>query len=822
MPRYVIEHNLPEGLGAEDIDAGRALDRQPPRDRPQEVALRVRGTVCRRGARVRTSGAEPVRRRHRGSTRRPAALRRLATVSARRTCRWAPRSAVAVSLAMVSASLAGGASPALAAFPGTDGLIAYSALRPGSDPYSPGNRDIFTVDPRSGAVVRVTTDPAEDSDPSWSPDGTRIAFTSTRDGASRVYVMNADGTGVRRLTNDARPGFEPTWSPDGTRVAYAHAPNETSDIDIWVQDASDPSIPPVPITSGAYVDRTPVWSPGGRTIAFSSDRGNPGGPLTVWLVDVDGSSPRELVGTVSGYPDWSPDGARVVFSIRTGDAEVGLHLASPGVPGTTPLTGGQGYDLEPAWSPGGTRVVFTRGSDLWVIDDVRSPAPRLLLTDGTATDPDWQPLQGGRPPGGGGPGGGGSGVAATNGRIAFIRGGEVWVMQNDGSGERPVTSGSHPARDPAWSPFGRRGQLIAFVRGDDLFLVDPDARPASGGPPGRGLLPIMRGFSHGAHPTWAPDGRRIAWETNDRRNRTPGIYVVAFGRTAGRPIRVSGSGTGQMPAWSPEPNKIAFVQLGLGTCLLFPSNHSRACPPGDPSLVDGASTIPQLAPLIATWEPDWHPDGDSLVVTARAQGAPAPSRQSATFRHSFVAGAGAALPQLGRAGRNEPDISPDGELLAFSTDRGQIAVGSLTDGATPWTALARGSSPDWQPLPSACCFGQGSGVSGRSRGNTKNLVKVVVHNSNGFPVSGRGSTRRGSRVVRPRGSAAAQRRRGSAVTTFKVPARARRMIPLRLPRAVRARLRRGRRARVVVVLRLRDPAGARRAVRFIAPVRPRP
>ena len=64
-----------------------------------------------------------------------------------------------------------------------------------------------------GAVARLTNNAADDVDPAWSPDGSQVAFVSTRDGNEEVYIVNVDGTDVRRLTNNAADDGEPSWSP---------------------------------------------------------------------------------------------------------------------------------------------------------------------------------------------------------------------------------------------------------------------------------------------------------------------------------------------------------------------------------------------------------------------------------------------------------------------------------------------------------------------------------------------------------------------------------------------------------------------------------
>jgi TolB protein len=86
-----------------------------------------------------------------------------------------------------------------------------------------GNADIFSADIAGETVVNLTRDPAPDRSPSWSPDGTQIAFASRRADNWDLYLMRADGSGIRRLTADRAYDGEPAWSPDGTRIAFARS-----------------------------------------------------------------------------------------------------------------------------------------------------------------------------------------------------------------------------------------------------------------------------------------------------------------------------------------------------------------------------------------------------------------------------------------------------------------------------------------------------------------------------------------------------------------------------------------------------------------------
>ena len=88
---------------------------------------------------------------------------------------------------------------------GSVARIAFVSLRD-------GNWEVCVMDADGSNITRLTNDPASDSDPAWSPDGTRFAFVSSRLN-SEVYVMDADGSNITRLTNDPAADFYPAWSP---------------------------------------------------------------------------------------------------------------------------------------------------------------------------------------------------------------------------------------------------------------------------------------------------------------------------------------------------------------------------------------------------------------------------------------------------------------------------------------------------------------------------------------------------------------------------------------------------------------------------------
>jgi TolB protein len=137
--------------------------------------------------------------------------------------------------------------------------IAFTATPAGS-----AAPDVSVVDLDSGDVTRLTTSPAFDGYPAWSPDGSKIVFLSGRSGRNQVWLMNADGSSQERLTFDALPKDQlPDWSSDGSQIAYVEKTAPTGGA-IWVMNAGGSN--QHPLTSGAdYLGS--AWSPDGTEIA---------------------------------------------------------------------------------------------------------------------------------------------------------------------------------------------------------------------------------------------------------------------------------------------------------------------------------------------------------------------------------------------------------------------------------------------------------------------------------------------------------------------------------------------------------------------------
>ena len=165
-----------------------------------------------------------------------------------------------------------------------------------------GDPDLYVMNSDGTNVRRITSHPAIDTSPTWSPTGNQLAFTSDRTGAQQIYVIGADGTGLRRLTYESYCS-RPTWSPEPyNEIAYASQTGPG--FDIKVLDLATNEVRQ--LTFGLGSNESPAYSPNGRHIAFMSTR-SAGGLKQIYTIGRDGRGLRRVTSTGNNeMPSWSP------------------------------------------------------------------------------------------------------------------------------------------------------------------------------------------------------------------------------------------------------------------------------------------------------------------------------------------------------------------------------------------------------------------------------------------------------------------------------------------------------------------------------------
>jgi tol-pal system beta propeller repeat protein TolB len=275
---------------------------------------------------------------------------------------------------------------------GTDGidLIAFQTSRD-------GNSEIYLMDAEGARLVNISLHDSLDYHPSGSMDGSLITFISGRGDSREIWVMDRDGSNPRQVTTSPNGSIDPSFSPDGSRIVY-DAQNEEGNDEIYIISVVGGEA--VNLSNHSAVDSHPFWSPSGDRIAFYSNRMDlESDSMDIFVMNIDGSDVTQLTDHEADdrYPSWSPDGSQLAFSSnRDGDAEIYVMNASDGS-GVTRLTFSAEDDLAPAWSPDGTQIAFVSAREgpfeVMIINVDGTGETNLSNHETSDSNPRWVPAR---------------------------------------------------------------------------------------------------------------------------------------------------------------------------------------------------------------------------------------------------------------------------------------------------------------------------------------------------------------------------------------------------------------------------------------------
>ncbi len=462
--------------------------------------------------------------------------------------------------------------------------------------------DIWTVSADGGQAQLLVSDPATESRPLWSPDGSKLAFLSTRSGVANIYVLTLATGELKRLTwSDTGEALD-GWSRDGKWLYFTSSANDVSrQGDIFRVSAEGGT--PLEVSRERYLNEfESAPSPDGQQIALMArglsnqqwwrDGHSHIDETELWLKSVAGEGGYRRVlagGAKHAWPMWSPDGGAIYYMSDESGAE---NLWRTSLKGGAPeqLTRfSKGRLLWPSIGYDGRSIVFERGFQIWKLDIASGKAEQVQIALRGApasqgqrhlTESSFR----------------GMALSPDGKKVAVLAHGEVFAASaKDGGTAQRITRSDGRESDLIWAPDSRRLAYVA-ERGLDSRLMQYDFATGA-------EQPLTQTTGQDGSPAWSPDGKSIAYV-----HAAKDLHVLSMvdGKPGKDTVIYSGAiGDDRFtPAWSPDGRWIAFVltdHKSFRNVWVIPAEGGEA---RQISFLANGNTATQIA---------WSPDGKYVV-----------------------------------------------------------------------------------------------------------------------------------------------------------------------------------------------------------------
>ncbi|MEE9167429.1 MAG: protein kinase [Candidatus Neomarinimicrobiota bacterium] len=496
-------------------------------------------------------------------------------------------------------------------------------------------------------LTKVTFGPGLEDEPTWSPDGKFVAYTTDERGNLDIVVLPLGGGKPIWVIDSNADDAQPSWSPDGGKLAFVSSRDHGGRLSIVLgQGSLTPYIngkggdiflvpalggTPVKLVDNGYY---PAWSPDGQDITFQSNRG---GQWDLWLTPSEGGEPTQLTDDedFDYQPSWSPDGKWIVYGSGAFPS-YDLHVIPSAGGQRIKITDENSLVVRPAWTPDGKHILFSSARtgimNIWKV--LFSPSAHetsvspMRVTIGEGDDINVS-------------------AAADGSRITFAtlrNTADIWELTLSSGELRQVTFETSSEGYPHLSPDGQT-LLVQSDRSGKVELWTMDLN-------GRVLSKLTSAESAVFSAQWSPDGKQIVYQKDQK------IVTQKLGDVTVREIAPEGN----IPAWSPNGEKLAFslVKDGNQDVWIYSLEHQES---------------KQITFLESRdWFPTWSPDGRYITFQAEMKGT----------RDIWIVPSEGGTPNQITSGESEdshPRWSPaNGDQILFVRDHKNLCLVSVSTG----------------------------------------------------------------------------------------------------------------------------------------------